>query len=186
MDDDFIARLDAEEAALEAKLAAVRHMKAVYGAAPRSGNLSPSVRSSTPRATRSQADRLDKFGSYGQQVIDAAMEILPGEDGTPMATRVVLEKLEFRGVEVRGANKINALSALLARSTKIKGHGRSGWTLYGRAPLDLEAEELLGSPAPIENEPHSASAGGPYTDHSPVRTGPVITSSTPSWPSITS
>lgn len=55
-------------------------------------------------------------------------------------------------------------------------------------PLSAEEIfEILGGDDPqTENEPTSASAVGSDADHNSVRTGVVITSSTPSWPQVTS
>lgn len=165
MDDNFMARLDEEEAVLQAKLAAVQHMKAVYR-----GDIklpaSPAGRPAVSRPAQASTSRIDKFGAYGHSVIEAALHVLPHENDRPMATRDVLAKIEAEGIEVRGANQINALSALLARSSKIKGHGRSGWTKYGQRPDDPLGDELKQDDdfavleAAKENEPHSSDAGG--------------------------
>lgn len=164
MDDDFIAKIDAEEAALEVKLAALRQLKAVYGMGPKPATR-PSARATSaptgPRPSRPLSDRMDKFGSYGSSVINAAMDFLPGVNQRPIMTRDLVEKLEARGVAIRGENKVNALSALLARSTRVKGHGRSGWTSTVDWTASTNFDEMLGGNAPPnENEPHSGSAGG--------------------------
>lgn len=166
--DDFTSQLLAEEADLERKLTAVRAMKAAYGigmgtpahelkvmgASKPRGTL-------TPRQPRTTDDRKDKFGSYGQNIIDKVLLLLPPEGGAPIATRVLVDMLHAIGVEVRGDNKVNALSALLARSSKIKGYGKSGWTRVGAIPgtPSIFSEALL----PNVNEPHSVSAGGSET-----------------------
>lgn len=59
---------------------------------------------------------------------------------------------------------------------------------YWRRPVEEPADNLddiLGDDPQTENEPTSASAVGSDADHSSVRTGAVITSSTPPWPTIT-
>jgi hypothetical protein len=138
---DFASIL-AEEADLERKLEAVRLMKAAYGVGSGVTTVAPlAVERAKPvaRKSRDLSDRMDKFGLYGQHIIDSALLMLPGADHNPLPTRNLVTMLETIGVDIRGENKVNALSALLARSTKIKGHGRSGWTLavpHGEADVD--------------------------------------------------
>jgi hypothetical protein len=125
---DFASIL-AEEADLERKLEAVRLMKAAYGVGSGVTTVAPlAVERAKPvaRKSRDLSDRMDKFGLYGQHIIDSALLMLPGADHNPLPTRNLVTMLETIGVDIRGENKVNALSALLARSTKIKGHGRSG------------------------------------------------------------
>jgi hypothetical protein len=148
MDEDFMARLDSEEAALEAKLAAVRQLKLVYGfkgaaiAVKQAASVRPAP---TVRPARSFVDRIDKFGPYGKSVIEAATKFLPDETGHPVPTRDLVEKIEILDIDIRGENKVNALSALLARSSKIKGHGRAGWTLA--TPKSHDDNQLQGGAA---------------------------------------
>lgn len=159
---DLIASLLAEEQALQAKLDAVRRMLAVYrptheGQSPAVAiPISAPVAASNPAAVKpsesSISARTDRFGSYGAVIIEKAVQILPPASAGPMMTRDLVERLEKAGVSVRGTNKVNALSALLARSSKLIAHGRRGWTL---------AEEKLGdSNAPKENEPPVGSLVG--------------------------
>lgn len=141
--DDIIKRMRGEEADLVRKLAAVRQFLSVYGEAPVSGSTTPN------RLARSFVDRIDKFGSYGKAVIDAAVALLPADGLRPVPTRELVDHIEFRGVEIRGENKVNALSALLARSSQIKGHGRSGWTLAGETAAETAKET---TDAAVRNE----------------------------------
>lgn len=159
--DDIIGRMRSEEAELVRKLDAVRHFLKAYA----SGSQSDSAAS--PRSTRSAASprsltsRKDKFGSYGQGIIDTSVKILPAHGNSPMPTRDLVEKLERYSVEVRGENKVNALSALLARSTSIQGYGRSGWTRA--AGVDVNAEdiaEILGDEAQNGNAAPDGEANG--------------------------
>lgn len=151
MEQDIVERMRAEEADLVRKLEAVRQFLAAYAGAA----VTPAKPAGAARASRpSLSARTDKFGSYGQGVIDAACKFLPGSDEAPMLTRDLLAKLERDGVEVRGENKVNALSALLARSSKIKGHGRAGWTIEGERSTD-EITETLGGKAQNETEAQS-------------------------------
>lgn len=118
-------------------------MKAAYGIGPLQITVPSTSAPAARRAPRPVTDRMDKFGSYGQAVIDASLPLLPGENDAPLPTRELLAKLEFRGVDIRGENKVNALSALLARCSKIKGHGRAGWTLAGPKEAADQFDELL-------------------------------------------
>lgn len=160
MDQTVIAHMRREEQDLLRKLEAVRQLLAVYGEPANEAPMKATATASQPRPVRaSSVDRTDKFGAYGQRIIDAATRHLPEMGGNPMMTRDLLAKLDEDGIEVRGENKINALSALLARSSTIKGYGRAGWTLTRARPL--EVEQMLGSnDTGQEKEPHSASAGG--------------------------
>ena len=186
---DIVAQMQELEADLVRKLDAVRlflttfvevrdDMASALKAPPRPAVRREDVKRKTP------AEKIDKFGSYGQAVIDASLAILPGENESPMATRVLVEKLDFRGVEVRGENKVNALSALLARSSKIKGHGRSGWTIYGERQHN-DFDELLGADAPQkELEPTSEVAVGSSAAGWGVPPPAPASSNPPSsWPS---
>ncbi len=162
---ELVASARKAEAFYMDKLATVRQVLATFGAAPNGAG--GAARKATPKAKspRSSSNRQDKFGSYGQSVIDAVLPLLPGEDQRPVATRELLEKLEFRQIEVRGENKVNALSALLARSSKVKGHGRAGWTAFG-SPAEPEVNEDHDESgdqkedAQKENEPVSVTASG--------------------------
>jgi hypothetical protein len=164
--DEFAQKVLDEEAELERKLAAVRAVKAAYGIGVAAATGAAAARSNTTgvgapaRPPRRMADRMDKFGAYGQGIIDVALQFLPGESDGPMPTRDLVSKLERYGTEVRGENKVNALSALLARSSKIKGHGRAGWTLVGERAVQPIIETLGGDGPHKENEPHSDDAGG--------------------------
>ena len=107
--------------------------------------------SATERPTVS---RMDKFGSYGKQVVEKSVAILPDANKAPVMTRDLVRQLENAGVQIRGENKVNALSAILARSSKLKAHGRRGWT---------RAESVAGSDAHTENDPSSVPAVGSDT-----------------------
>lgn len=162
--DDIIKRMLAEREDLTRKLTAVDQFLAAYGAGVSKVSLRlTTVRADAPLLARSFADRIDKFGSYGTSVINAALLLLPSLESEPMLTRDLVEKIEARGITIRGENKVNALSALLARSSKIKGHGRAGWTCAVAIAAD-EYDDLLGADAPKENEPRSNNAGGSDAD----------------------
>lgn len=159
---DFAAQLLAEEADLERKLIAVRQMKAAYGIATQSPNVTITPAGSElvkVMARRAVSDRMDKFGTYGQNIIDHALMLLPGEDAKPMPTRALVEMFETLSIEINGENKVNALSALLARSSKIKGYGRAGWTRRGPTAGELHPR-IPGDDALKETEPTSENAVG--------------------------
>ncbi len=122
--EDILARMRDEERELQRKLEAVRHFLAAYSGS----DTASALLERAPRKPRPLAERMDKFGAYGQRVIDAALPVLPDSSEEPMRTRDIAAKLQDAGVKITGSNKVNSLSALLARSTKIKGYGREGWT----------------------------------------------------------
>lgn len=128
MDDDIIATMKAEEAALLQKLAAVQQFLAAYRDVSGDKPRRPQRVLATRVVRVSDEDRMDKFGPYGQRIVDAVDSILPGCDSNPVPTRQIVGYLDSQNIEIRGANKVNALSALLARSSKMKGWGRAGWT----------------------------------------------------------
>ena len=161
--DDIIARMDVEEAVLVRRLEAVRAVKLAYGITPATSITDaprPSFAHGTPRLVRMSVprtadDRKDKFGAYGQSVIEAALTaIMPG-DLAPTPTRELVKMIEELGVPIRGENKVNALTALLARSSKFKGHGRAGWT--------VQTDEIAPSGAEENGHPGTRSPGEPDT-----------------------
>lgn len=193
MEHDIIERMRREEAELVRKLEAVRALLNAYGAtaADRVG-IGDSVhaevrkRSGESEARKSRTREkmpLDRFSAYGRSVVEAALAECAKHPGSPIATRDMLTLIEQRGIEVRGEDKVNAVSALLARSSDLKPNGRRGWTL---ASPDDFTELLLDQPVQKEEEPRSASAGGSSADRRSTGPAVTITSSTPSWPSITS
>jgi hypothetical protein len=155
---DLVAALREEERVLQEKLEAVRRTLAIYDR----GNVivpptDPAHPSQPPRTILTvphhgtAPPRMDRFGSYGNAIIEKSISLVPGPTGAPMMTRDLVERLEREGMTVRGTDKVNALSALLARSSRLKAHGRRGWT---------RAESVRGVEAPKENEPSSGFAVG--------------------------
>ena len=169
MDRSIIAQLKAEEADLERKLKAVRQVLAVYGAAPATPAGASSSSPPTPSPTRAATGKrervgLDRFSEYGRAVVEAAIQvILHDGSGRPIPTRELLESIQQRGIEVRGEDKTNALSALLARSVDVRPNGRRGWTLAGEqnghkpeeneppTETPLDGSETDGEDAPTSN-----------------------------------
>lgn len=160
MDQHIIATMEAEEAELSQKLDAVRQFLAVY----RGGSSPPdqprkTVPAKAERPARSMQDRMDKFGPYGQRIVDKVDSLLPGCDDNPVPTRALVEQLEFHGVAITGDNKVNSLSALLARSSKMKGWGRAGWT-RSVPEAGANLNKTAADDSQNENEPPSETAGG--------------------------
>lgn len=48
--------------------------------------------------------------------------------------RVILSFLDSEGIEVRGVNKVSALSAILSHSEEFEPVERKGWLLKSRTP----------------------------------------------------
>lgn len=114
---DVLQSLKLEADELEAKLEAIRRVIALYDDAP---SPSPSPPRHRIRIRRLRHKRSDP-------ILDAAAEEL-GERTAPMRTRILLKRLNNRGVEVPGKVPQNTLSARLSNSPRFRSHGRSGWT----------------------------------------------------------
>lgn len=157
MDKDIIAQMRAEEADLARKLKAVRDFLVAYGA-PASNDLTRAV-TPTP-VQKAQAEGrgkvdIDGYSPYGRGIVATAMVVLLTANH-PMKTRQIVEVLQSMNVEITGQDPINAVGALISRSTDIISHGKAGWTL-----ADVEkAREIVGKYALKENEPRSDDAGG--------------------------
>lgn len=85
----------------------------------------------------------DRFSQYGSRIVGAVCEIVSQADA-PIPTRVLVGLLRDRGVDVRGVDQANALSALLARSSELQSQGRRGWLLATppKTVHDHPAQEL--------------------------------------------
>jgi hypothetical protein len=144
VDDEFLSRMRAEEAELTRKLTAVRHVIAAYsGSSPQSSASETKPRDSQRRPRTS----LDGFGTYGRLVVTEAMKaLLPARE--PVITRKLVEELQAKGIEIRGNDPVNALSALLARSADVTSHGRKGWTITDREKF----KQMLGEQAHKQTE----------------------------------
>jgi hypothetical protein len=172
LDQDIVARMKAEEADLVRKLEAIRAFLRAYipeqatSGSPKS--IQPHQPATVGRATERERVGLDRFTSYGRDVITAVIRIISDCGPQPVPTRDLVKRLELEGVEIRGADKGNALSALLARSIDVRSNGRRGWTL-----THPSHETLRTTISGEENEPHSNIAGG--SDN------PNQTEETPEW-----
>ncbi|RQW44104.1 hypothetical protein [Novosphingobium sp. LASN5T] len=144
MDADTLEKIRREEADLTQKLEALRMILRAYGADAPIAALSaaptivaPTIEvpngpvaaaTLTPKTGREKVS-LDRFGDYGRSVVQAAIDECRSHLGRPIASRDMVTLVERRGIEVRGNDKVNAISALLARSIDLKPNGRKGWTL---------------------------------------------------------
>ncbi len=170
MDNNIIATMEAEEADLARKLEAVRQFLDAYrgGVASKSTPAPKASVSGTARGGRSTATRLDKFGPYGQRIVDFADSVLPGCVSNPVPTRQLVEYLESQGINITGDNKVNSLSALLARSSKMKGWGRAGWTRMspddGDRLKQMQGENARNENGEAEASPDAEGAATPSTD----------------------
>jgi hypothetical protein len=178
----FIEQAKAERAALMTKVSALDAVIAAYGdgtgnvkvkasAAIAVGDTRPPAFAGGGPAKRERVP-LDRFSHYGQDIIRAAMEIVDNSVVVPVPTRKLVEEIEKRGLEIRGVDKVNALSALLARSLDLNSNGRRGWTLpefderYGRKPDENEAPKAdaddASEVAPVSAE-NTGWGIGPYS-----------------------
>ena len=155
MDDDIIARMRGEEADLSRKLKAVRDLLVAYGqdvGTPHVSLPATAIKVGPPRAAAAASSRdkvgIDGFGPYGKGIVATAMAaMLDSPDN--LKTRAIVEFLEARNVAITGENKVNAVGALLSRSSDIASHGKAGWSLVS----DDRAKEIVSQYAHKENEP---------------------------------
>ena len=166
MDQQFLDKLQQEEAELSRKLDAIRGVIAVYtptGPVARPKALSPLAVASAllQRGVRSAKD------SYASDVRGIAADVIRSSSSLPVPTKIIVDEVMRRGIEIRGQSALNAVSALLSRSDDFVANGRSGWTLaemnqsYGFSPNENEA--------PNGNAAGASEAGGGATpsNHQP-------------------
>lgn len=148
MVNDIVGDLKAERASLLRKLAAIDAALAAYGETDRA--YSPSAEApevfQVPGVRTSKRGKvpLDRFSEYGASVVKAATEVIRAGDGRPIPTRELVDSLKRRGVQIRGADQANALSALLSRSADVVSNGRSGWTIDESEPGGCSPPDLIG------------------------------------------
>lgn len=181
MNHDIVESMRAEEADLIRKLKAVREFLAAYGGDAAPDQVPPQNKTAAPNQGSREKVEITAFTAQTRLSVVLAMMAMATGNGL-MKTRDLVAFVDSMGHEISGNNKVNALGALLARSVDIESHGKSGWSLVDRD----KALAIISQHGPKENEPHSEFAGGSDADHEPVRTGPVVTSSTLSWPRSTS
>ncbi|WP_288409911.1 hypothetical protein [uncultured Sphingomonas sp.] len=166
MDDDVIARMRKEEAALARKLKAVRDVLLAYGDDVETGVHTPPRTAKAFAKETSSSDsgkkRIDAFGRYGQMIVATSMSVILESEG-PVRTREIVTALDRLGVKITGENHINAVGALLSRSADIVSHGKAGWTLENsdRAREIVSAYAYKKTEASIEttDAPEAASEG---------------------------
>jgi hypothetical protein len=179
MDGDIVERMRAEEEDLAKKLEAVRAFLAVYGGTPTAGGAGPTQKAKP--GSREKVE-IEGYGAYGRVVVAEAMRMMM-TSSHPMKTSQLVAPIEAMGIEITGQNKINALGALLARSTNIRSHGKAGWSLVDREKAAKIVTEY-GSVQPKEIEPSSENAVGskPAGWGAPTPS-PAPSPSSSSWPS---
>ena len=161
MNADIVKQMRAEEADLVRKLQAVRDFLAAYGEAPKGGD------GAAPKAARgparSKSVPITSYQADTRTSVALALMIMATSHGL-VKTAELVKGIEAMGHEISGANKVNALGALLARSEDVEGHGKSGWTVYDRenalALAREHARQYLGGDAQKEKEPSSENAVG--------------------------
>jgi hypothetical protein len=165
MNAGIVKQMRAEEADLVRKLQAVRDFLLAYGEAPEgdtrpAGPATPNPRRSSPR---SKSVPITSYQADTRTSVALALMIMATSPGL-VKTAELVKGIEAMGHEIGGANKVNALGALLARSEDVEGHGKSGWTVYdrdrARALANEHAAQYLGGDTQKENEPESTNAPG--------------------------
>lgn len=176
MEHEIIDRMRREEAELLRKLEAVRGLLRAYGASPEAASLARPSSDTVPVPKNHGRGRekmsIERFSDYGRSVVRAAIDECISHLGSPIASREMVALVEKRGIEVRGEDKANAISALLARSIDLKPNGRKGWTLSDeyQERQNRELEDLLGLPVPKENEPPAQTlSGSDLAHHAPIK-----------------
>ncbi len=175
----MIAQMKAEEAVLLRKLEAVRAVLALYGnalpsaAIPAEKPPATVIEGARPAAKRGQVP-LDRFSAYGAEIVRASMQCIAGQPIRPVRTRALVDLVQSTGIAIRGENKVNALSALLARSEDLLGHGKRGWSLAsdngrygGTTPGENEA-----SPGYAEDASDPGTQDGSSSESSPSNPSP--------------
>ena len=161
MNADIVKQMRAEEADLVRKLQAVRDFLSAYGEAPKGGDAGAS--NPNRNSARSKSVPITSYQAETRTSVALALMIMATSPGLVKTAKLV-EGIEAMGHEIGGANKVNALGALLSRSEDVEGHGKSGWTVYDRdqamALAREHAGQYLGASNPKENEPESESASG--------------------------
>lgn len=170
MNNEIVARMREEEADLSRKLAAVRQFLAAYGEAPSGeGEVNAAMRKPAMEK-RAETQRgkisIDGYGAYGRGIVANAMMAMIVSP-SPVKTRKIVEHLDAMGVDITGENKINAVGALLSRSSDIVSHGKSGWTLAdeesARAIIQRYAHNENEAPNDMSSEPQKSAAEGAST-----------------------
>ena len=167
MNADIVKQMRAEETDLLRKLQAVRDFLAAYGEAPKGGDRADGEAPKPTRSSvRSKSVPITSYQDDTRTSVALALMFMASNDGL-VKTADLVKSIEAMGHEIGGANKVNALGALLARSEDVEGHGKRGWTVYDRehalALAREHAAQFLGNDAEKEKEPDSGNATGSDT-----------------------
>lgn len=142
MSSQFLAALDAEIAQLTAsiddlgaKLGEAQRLRALYERdSPQRNGPQEEASSSSPRSPKGTGRRASP---QAQRILDAVAAFIGSQKAPfngafglrPVPTGQIAAHLQQVGIEVRGKNPRNSLSAMLSHSTRFVSHGRAGWTL---------------------------------------------------------
>lgn len=165
MSEEFLAKVRAEIASLEAALArdpiyrrlqVLRAVLKEYGEAAvteSSQSIGYWQNAATPRRQASQR----KSSPERERALDFARAYLR-DATTPTPTREIFRKMEEAGIRLGGANQQNNLSAILSNSEDFKSYGRSGWMLI------KAADKLVADDAQNASKADATPAHGKETD----------------------
>lgn len=175
MDEAVISAMRAEEAALKAKLSAVRAFLQLYAPSDRMavvrdsqpafiGPVSPLEFARPENTVTSETILRKRPNEYAENIRGIATGLIR-QSLDPVPTRAIVQELERRGIEIRGQDKISAVSALLSRSDAFKNVDRQGWMLVEPAFVD-------GGDSPKENgaaeaAPDAGGVAAPSSDDRP-------------------
>lgn len=159
MQADIIKRMREEEAALCRKLQAVREFLKAYGEEPLGNNAPARPQAAKPAEGGGRGrNEITGFTEQTRKSVVLAIEAML-DTNELLKTRDLVQYVEDRGHEISGNNKVNALGALLARSSDIESHGKSGWSLADRE----KARALIEKYGPKRNEPPAVTQSGSET-----------------------
>lgn len=167
MNTDIVKQMRAEEADLVRKLQAVRDFLAAYGEALKGeGQAERTAPKGSSSGGRSKSVPITSYQADTRTSVALALMFMASSPGL-VKTAELVTAIEAMGHEIGGANKVNALGALLSRSEDVEGHGKRGWTVYDRdealALARKHAGQYLGDDTQKEKEPTKGNAGGSDT-----------------------
>lgn len=171
MDAHIIDALRKEAADLSLKLSAIRNTLTIYGVDVAQGDIPPAapspLRKIVSRSYPSVATGMARQAvSYAERVRDVARLTIERSDVLPVPTRDIIEEVKRAGIEIRGQSELNAVSALLSRSSDFVSNGRTGWTLANVSEIPKPSASIEnGAP---EGAPDTGGVAAPSSDN---RTG---------------
>ena len=146
------------------KLEAVRTFLAAYGR-PAATSFTDVVQQPlgaiAPRTGGATDKRpLHTFTVYGQSVIRAALAVMDMAGGEIVPIGTLADLIQESGREIRGVEKKNALSALLARCDEVENEGRRGWRRSKKNGAAEAAPDAEGVATPsTDNRPRLSAVG---------------------------